>query len=148
MRSCLVNSWFPSDSSGVMAAFRSNKAEDLSCKELASKIKELTLWFFISIVFNLIWSKLKWVVPLIKCVISVIILDEINFKVLNEMCKRYFSFIFFFGLMNISQFVLDYNQFDLITYVKRVTPTSITFPAMTLCKKNFFISYVHKKDSA
>lgn len=44
-----------------------------------------------------------------------------------------------FGLFCIYNSVKDYSQFDVITNVERVNPKNVTFPAITICTKGFYV---------
>lgn len=54
---------------------------------------------------------------------------------------------FSFGLWNISETVNDYRKFDVITNVARVTPNKFTFPAITICNKNWYTRDHYKNGS-
>ena len=51
------------------------------------------------------------------------------------------------GLVNICETVNDYYQFDVITNVERVNHKNITFPAITICLKDFYRITYKKKNS-
>ena len=49
-----------------------------------------------------------------------------------------FFVIFACGFLNISLAVTDYKHFDVITNIKRVTPSNVTFPAITFCLPYYY----------
>lgn len=43
-----------------------------------------------------------------------------------------------FGLVNISRSVNDYHKYDVITNIERITPKSLTVPAVTICIRDIY----------
>lgn len=50
------------------------------------------------------------------------------------------------GLVNIFQTVDEYYEYDKITNVERITPTSVTFPSITFCFRGVSINYYFNND--